>query len=129
MIISQITQKASIWHTSTKKKNQKALALQLAQIQVLRARLIIKLFKATSVQALNVEIYLTLIDFELDKKTNKIIACLCSELLYYTLTQSRFRHFRRIFIPLNVLKKRYAKLFSNNIYKIENKPAFIITFW
>lgn len=50
------------------KGNQKMLVMQLAQVQVLGARLIIGAFRATSMQVLNIEAYLTLIGLELDKK-------------------------------------------------------------
>ncbi len=72
VIIPQITYGASIWHTSTReKRNQKTLVLQLAQLQVLGARLITGAFKATSTQALNVEAYLTTIGLEWDKKQTR----------------------------------------------------------
>lgn len=58
VIIPQITHGASIWHMpSGEKGHRKTLVLQLAQIQALRARIIIGAFKVTSVQALNIEAY------------------------------------------------------------------------
>lgn len=46
------------------------LVLQLASIQVLRAYLIIKVFKATLMQVLNIKAYLTSINLELNKITD-----------------------------------------------------------
>lgn len=90
------------------------------------AYLITRVFKAISVQALIDEAYLTFISLELDKKIDWIVTCLCSGLLYHMLTQSRLTHPRWIFTPLEVFEKCYAKLFGNNIYKVKNKPAYII---
>lgn len=44
--------------------------MQLAQMKVLETRLIIKSFKLALVQALNIKEYLTLINFESDKKAD-----------------------------------------------------------
>ena len=130
MIISQITYGATIWYTPTEEKgNRKTSVMQLAQAQALGARLITGAFKATSVQALNVEAYLTPIGFELDKKVDQTAACLCSGPLYQTLTQNRSTHPRRILAPLEILEERYAKLFGNNIHELESKPAYIIASW
>lgn len=63
------------------------LVMQLAQVQALGARLITRVFRATSVQALNIEAYLTPIGLELDRKTDQTAARLCSGPLYHTLTQ------------------------------------------
>lgn len=90
--------------------------MQLAQVQALEIRLITKIFRITSVQALNVEAYLTSIGFKLDKKADQIATCLYFGLLYQIAL-------------LKVLNKRYAKLFSNNIYKLEKKPAYITALW
>ena len=30
---------------------------------------------------------------------------------------------------MKILEKHYAKLFNNNIYKLERKPAYIVVFW
>ena len=54
---------------------------------------------------------------------------LCSGPLYHTLTQSRSTHPRRILAPLEVLEKRYAKLFGNDIHELERKPAYIVAPW
>lgn len=71
VIISQIAYKASIWYMpNDKKKYYKTLVMQLAQIQVLGACVIIRAFKATFVQELNIEAYFTFIRLELDKKTD-----------------------------------------------------------
>ena len=80
-------------------------------------------------QTLNVEVYLTPIGLELDKKTDQTAACLCSKPLYRRLTQSQSTHPRRILTHLEVFEKRYAKLFGNNIRKVESKPANIVAFW
>ncbi len=98
-------------------------------MQALGARLITGVYKATSAQALNVEAYLTPIGLELDKRTDQTAARLCSGPLYRTLTQSRCTHPKRIFTPLEVFEKRYAKLFGNNIREIESKPAYIVAPW
>ena len=130
VIIPQITYGASIWDTPSEKNgNRKTLVLQLAQVQVLEALLITGKYKATSAQALNVEAYLTLIGLELDKRPDQRGARLCFGPLYSTLTQSRSTHPRKIFIPLEVFEKSYAKLFGNNIRKIETKPAYIVAPW
>ena len=50
-----------------KKGRQKTLVIQLAQAQVLGARLIIGASKATSAQVLNVEAHLTPIGLDLDR--------------------------------------------------------------
>lgn len=42
--------------------------MQLTQVQALGAHLITRVIKATLAQVLNVEAYLTLISFDLDKK-------------------------------------------------------------
>ena len=75
------------------------------------------------------EAYLTPIGFELNKKADQTITHLYSGPLYHTLTQSRSTHPRRFFAPLEVLEKRYTKLFSNNIHKLEKKPAYIVALW
>ena len=80
-------------------------------------------------QALNVEVYLTSIGFELDKKVDQTAARLCSGLLYQTLTQNRSTHLRKIFAPLKIFEERYAKLFGNNIQKPESKLAYIVASW
>lgn len=130
VIIPQITYGASIWHTLTGEKgNRKMLFMQLAQLQALGARLITGAFRATSTQALNIEAYLTPIGFELDRKTDQTAARLCSRPLYHTLTQGRSTHPRRIPTPLEVLEKRHAKLFGNNIHKLERRPAYIVAPW
>lgn len=61
------------------------LDMQLAQVQFLGTCLITGAFKAISVQALNVEAYLTPINFELDKKADQIATRLCFRLFYHTL--------------------------------------------
>ena len=103
--------------------------MQLAQVQALGARLITGAFRATSTQALNIEAYLTPIGLELDRKTDQTAARLCSGPLYHTLTQGRSTHPRRIPTPLEVLEKRHAKLFGNNIHKLERRPAYIVAPW
>lgn len=71
IIIHQITYRAFIWYILTRKKrNKKTLVTQLAQAQALRICQITIAFKAISMQALNVEAYLTPIGFELDKKAD-----------------------------------------------------------
>ena len=79
--------------------------------------------------AFNIEAYLTLIGLELDRKTDQTAACLCSGPLYCTLTQSRSIYLRRIPTPLEILEKRHAKQFGNNIHKLERKPAYIVAPW
>ncbi len=103
------------------------MVLQLVQVQALRANLIMGVFKATLAQSLNIKIYLTFIGLELDKKTDQAIVYLCSGLLYHTLTQNWFLYPRRIFTPFEVLEKYYARLFRNNICKVESKPAYVIS--
>lgn len=44
--------------------------MQLAQAQILKACLIVRIFKTMSIQALNVKTYLTSIGFESNKKAN-----------------------------------------------------------
>ena len=44
--------------------------MQLAQVQALEASVITRAFKATSMQTLNIEAYLTPIGLKLDKKTD-----------------------------------------------------------
>ncbi len=86
MIISQITYGASVWHRPTgEKKKQNFLVLQIAQAQALGARLILGAFKATLANVSNIEVYLTSIDFGLDKKPDQTAACLNSGLLYHIL--------------------------------------------
>lgn len=102
------------------------LLMQLVQAQALRVRLIIKAFKATSVQALNMKIYLTSIGFKPNKKADQTISCLCFGLLFHTFIQHQSIHPRQILVPLEILGKRYAKLFNNNVYKLKRKPAYII---
>lgn len=45
------------------------------------------------------------------------------------LTKGRSTHSRRIPTLLEILKKRHAKLFGNNIHKLERRPAYIIAPW
>lgn len=77
VIIPQIAYGASIWHMPTGEKGyRKTLVTYLAQIQALEAYVITGIFKATSVQALNIETYRTLIGLELDKKADQTAAWL-----------------------------------------------------
>ena len=93
VIIPQITYRALVWQTpSGKKRHRKALVMQLAQVQALETRLITKVFKKTSTQALNIEAYLTLIGLELDKKVHQTAVCLHSGSFYSTITQNRSTH-------------------------------------
>lgn len=71
---------------SSKKRHCKTLVMQLAQVQALEAQLITKAFKATLVQSLNIETYLTPIELELDKKVHQIAVCLYSGSFYSTIT-------------------------------------------
>ena len=100
--------------------------MQLAQAQALGARLITRVFKATSMQTLYVKAYLTLIGFELDKKVDQTTTRLCSGPLYQTLIPNQSTHPRQSFAPLKTLEERYTKLFGNNIHKLESKPAYIL---
>lgn len=93
--------------------------MQLAQVQVVGARLITELIKATSIQALNIKAYLTHISLELDKEIDQIAICVYSGLLYHMVVKGRYTHLRRIFILLDVLKKQRLKLFDDNICKLE----------
>ena len=130
MIIPQITYGLSIWHTPTGEKGRrKTLIVQLAQAQAMGARLITGAFRATSAPSLNIEAYLTPIGLEIDKRTYQAAACPCSGPLYHTLTQSRSTHLRRILTPLEVLERRYAKIYGNNIHELERKPAYIVAPW
>lgn len=95
----------------------------------MRIYLIIRIFKATLAQAVNIEAYLTLISFKLNKRIDQIAPHLYSKLLYYMLIQSWSTHLKQIFTPLEILKKCYVRLFSNNIYKVENKLAYVVVFW
>ena len=93
VIIPQITYGASIWHMpSGEKGHRKTLVTQLAQVQALGARAINGALKATSVQTLNIEAYLTPIGLELDKKADQTAARLYSGPLYSTITQNRSVH-------------------------------------
>lgn len=86
------------------------------------ARLITGAFKATSAQALNIEAHLTHIGLELGKKTDQ-------QQLAYTPGLYIIRSLKLIYAskmnpyPLEVLEKRYTKVFGNNIHKLEIKPA------
>lgn len=100
--------------------------MQLAQIQALGACLIIGAFKVTSMQALIIETYLTLISLELDRKTDQTAACLYSGPLYHMLVEGRSTHPRRILTILEVIEKRHIKPFDDNIRKLERKPAYIV---
>lgn len=77
------------------------------------ARLLGGEFKENLTQALNFEAYLTHIDLELHETMDHAEAAFHSGPLYHTLTESRSTHSRRIFTPLGILQKRYAKLFTN----------------
>lgn len=48
--------------------------MQLAQVQALRTCIISGAFKATFIQVLNIDTYLILIGFKLDKKVDQIAA-------------------------------------------------------
>ena len=61
------------------------MILQLAQIQALKACIISGVFKATSVQAFNIETRLNLIGLELDKNTDQRVTCLYLSPLYLTI--------------------------------------------
>lgn len=63
------------------------LVIQLAPAQALRVCLITRVFKAISMQALNIEAYLTLISFKLNKIADQIVAHLCFRPLYHMLIQ------------------------------------------
>lgn len=74
VIIFQLFYKISIWYALTEeKKNQKTLMAQLVQAQTIEIRFITKAFKAISAQALNIQVYLTSINLELDQKIIDII--------------------------------------------------------
>lgn len=79
-----------------------------------------------SAQDLYIKIYLTLISFEPDNKVDQISTYLYFRYLYYTLPQNQSTHLRKSFAPLDILEKCYAKLFSNDIYKLKKKPAYIV---
>lgn len=64
--------------------------------------------------------------FELDKKTDQIVARLYSRPLYQTLIQGRSTYLKRILIPLQMREKDHITLFGNNINKLEKKPADIV---
>lgn len=95
----------------------------------LGAHLITGVFKVIPAQALNVKVYLIPIGFKLDKKVDQTATCLCSGPLYYIFIQSWSAHPRKIFTFLEVLEKCYAKLFGNDIYELEKKPANIVALW
>ena len=125
VIIPQITSGASIWHMpSGEKGHRKTLITQLVQVQALGTCVITGVFKATSVQTLNIEAYLTPIGLELDKKTNQTAARLCSGPLYSTITQNRSVHLRQLLTPLETLEKRYFRLLGSNISELEKRPAY-----
>lgn len=81
-----------------------------------------------SSQGLYIITYLTLISFEPDNKADQITIYLYFGSLYYTFTQNQSTHLRKIFALLDILEKCYAKLSSNDIYKLERKPAYIVVF-
>lgn len=103
--------------------------MQLVQIQVLGARLITREFRATSMQVLNIEAYLTPIALGLDWKTDQIAARLYSRPLYQMLTQRRSIYFRQLPSSLKTLEKRHITLFSNNIHKLKRRPTCIVPLW
>lgn len=74
---------------SDKKQHCKTLVIQLAPIQALGAHVIIKAFKAISIQVLNLEAYFFSIRLKLDKKTDQTVTQLCLNLLYSIITQNR----------------------------------------
>lgn len=111
-----------------KKKKLKEASYILAQMQVLKVYLITGIFKAISVQILNIKIYLICIGFKLDKKIDQTKTWLYFKFLYYTFTQSQFIHLKKTLTLLKVFKKCYIKLFNNNIHKLEKNLAYIIAF-
>lgn len=130
VIIPYIIYKALVWYTTSGKQgHSKAFVAQLAQIQVLGTRLIIRVFKAISTQALNIETYLTLIGLELYKKVYQTAACLQSGSLYLTITQSRSTHLRQSLTLLEILEKHYTKLLGSNIQELKKRPVYILAPW
>lgn len=83
------------------------------------------IFKATSVQALNINTYLTAIGLELDKKVDQTAVQPFSGLFYSTITKNRSIHQRRLTTPLEILEKRYTKLLGSTISELEKRHAYI----
>lgn len=81
--------------------------MQLAQIQLLGAQLIIKVFKIISMQTLNIKTYFSSIDLELDKKIYQIAISLYLSSFYSIITLIRFIHLKQTLISLEILEKRY----------------------
>lgn len=116
-----------MWYISSgEKRDYKTLVMQLAQVQAQKACLITRAFKTTSVQALNIEVCLTFIELELDKKADQTAARLCSGSLYLTLTQDRLLHPRCLLIPLELLEIRYFKLLRSSTLESEKRPKYIV---
>ena len=74
------------------------------------------------------EVYLTSISFELDKKINQTATCLYFKPLYHIFIQSWSIYSKKILALFEVFKKCYAKLFDKNIHKLEKKSTYIIAF-
>lgn len=126
VIIPQIAYRASILHLASDKKGHcKTLVTQLAQVQALGACVISEVFKITSVQVLNINVYFTSIEMELDKKADQTATWLYLGLFYSTITQNKSVHLRSLLTPLKTLKKRHIRMLKSSISELEKRPAYI----
>lgn len=71
------------------KRHHKILVTKLVSVKVLGAQIIIRAFKAISMQTLNIKAYLFFIRLELDKKANKITILLYLGFFYLIITQNK----------------------------------------
>lgn len=91
--------------------------------------MILGALKAIFLQTLNIDINLTFIKLELDKKIDQTAACFYLDFFYSNITQIRSTNSKQLMTLPEILEQRHIKLLKSSISKLKKRPAYIIAPW